>query len=394
MLFGFRCDIGLAGAREVRLIPKTVRGMGFRLWRWAVVGCVAAGLVVVPRMVGASPATKAAASTKEALTSLLIGALGTEAIPYQGLVLTNGDLRLPTISKTGEAVELFGARSHVRVWYAEPLSWRVDRLSVAGEVDTYADVAGFWQWDSNRKVFERKRLDLQLRLPRTSDLLPPALGRRLIASMGARDSVISLPVKRIAGRDSQGFRLTPKLPASTIDHADIWIDGGSQLPLQVAVYAKGVALPTLESSFEDFSLAKPAHSLVDYEPPPGSRIEGDDNDLDVVQLAQIFSRRRLPDSIAGLARRTPEATSVASYGVGFDVVDVASVRQANAAQFVPSGLVESTRPWGGKARILQTDLVNALIFQTARSAIVLSGPVTIEELDRVAAVVVAMSPPL
>jgi len=79
--------------------------------------------------------------------------------------------------------------------------------------------------------------------------------------------------------------------------------------------------------------------------------------------------------------------AVATYGSGFDVIGVVAVPGFAINQAIPSTIPLVDRPWGGKARIVSTSLVNAMAFEVDGFAYVLAGPVTVDELDRVAAVV-------
>jgi hypothetical protein len=277
----------------------------------------------------------------------------------------------------------------MRVWYAGPSSWRNDLLYSGGERDRYRSADGLWTWDSGVHRATLASGQTQLRLPIPSDLAPPDLARRILAAAKPSE-VTALPPRRIASHDADGLRIVPTSAASTIGHIDVWADTRTGLPLRVEVTGKGRDHPSLEAGFLDLQIHPPDPDLVRFEPPKGS-VRGDEGDsLDLVQAIELYSGTQLPEQLAGLDRRTPQASAAATYGSGFDVVGVLALPDRFVTDTLRA-LPSSQRRWGHRAAVVTTPLVNGLIFALNGTAYILGGPVTVKELDRVAAAIVAWS---
>ena len=125
-----------------------------------------------------------------------------------------------------------------------------------------------------------------------------------------------------------------------------------------------------------------------FEPPLEARQpdRGSDN-LDLVQAIERYSETKLPDTLAGLTRRTRTATAAATYGEGFDAVGVLALPEEFVTDTLRS-LPTSERPWGQTAALVRTPLINGMIFVSNGTAFMVGGPVTLAELDRVAEAIV------
>ncbi len=355
-----------------------------RRWRWLVVAALVALLVATPSIVANWPARAAAVDASD----LLARVRGSGAEAYQGYVEARGGLRLPDIDRTNDLAALFGGSSNLRVWFRSKDSFRVDSISATGETDTYGDATGISTWNSNRRFTQRSQGVFQLRLARTSDLLPPELGRRLANAVTDTTGVQSIGAARVAGRVLPGLRLTPNDATSTIDHVDLWADAAHGLVARVQVVAKGFGEPVLETQFLELSMTAPNPSLTTFTPPKGTFVDRDDDGLDIVQLLEKNSPIPLPATLAGLARRTPQSKAAASYGEGFGIIDIGAVPASVLTRALPDTIPTSARSWG-TARVIETPLLNAMGFVVGPIAYVVSGPVTLAELDRVAT---AMNP--
>jgi hypothetical protein len=227
----------------------------------------------------------------------------------------------------------------------------------------------------------------QLRLPIPVDLTPPDLGRRLVAA-AQPDEITSISPRRIAGHDADGIRIRPTTKDSTADTIDLWADPATGLPLRIEVKAKGHSEPSLETGFLELDQHAANPDLVSFTPPPGARRRSrGSNDLDLVQAIERYSVTKLPDSLAGLPRRTDVANAAATYGEGFDVVGVLALPQEFVTDTLRS-LTTSKRPWGQTVALVQTPLINGMIFVVRDTAFIVGGPVSVRALDRVAADIV------
>src|SRR5262249_60216823 len=128
-------------------------------------------------------------------------------------------------------------------------AWGVGLLTTTSETDTYGDAPGTWTWDSNdRRVWRTDQAPGSVRLPRPADVVPPELGRRILA--GATPAQLRpLAAARVAGRSVPGVRVVPDSAVSTVDHVDVWADPDSGVVVRVAVVSRGADRPAFESQF-------------------------------------------------------------------------------------------------------------------------------------------------
>ena len=359
-----------------------------RSWRWAVVVAGVAILAAIPAVVGALPVRATAVEPAQLAAAII----GSSAAPYQGYVETRGQLGLPDLPDVDTATSLLGGPAKIRVWRAAPTAWRVDLLNPTGETDVYGDATGTWTWDSNdRRVSRTEQAPDDVRLPRPADVVPPELGRRIVAG-AAPGELQPLAPARVAGRSVSGLRIVPADPVSTIDHVDVWADAATGVVLRVAVVSRGADRPVFESQFLDVSLSRPADHLVAFVRPAGVRNRRNFNTDLLQQLRSLTSAVQLPDTLAGLARAPRQTGGIATYGDGFGVVTVMAVPSFLLSDAIPATFPLTDRPWGGQARVVETQLVNAMALSSGGVGYVLTGAVTVEELDRVAAVVNQTSP--
>ncbi len=351
-----------------------------RAWRWWVMLAAVAVLVSIPSLVQRLPID--AADVEPAELAARISASGGR--PYSGSVEARGGVLLPDIPGAETAVELLGGTARLRAWVAGPDSWRVDQLTRTGEHDTYATGRGLLEWDSERRVVTRTRDDDDVvRLPRAVDLLPPALARRVLGAATAAE-LRPLEPTRVAGRAVPGVRVVPGLDVSTVDHIDIWADPDTGVALRVAVVAKSTRRTVLSSQFLDVSLAPVSTAAVTFAPGPG--VERRRRQDDFVQGALRFPTDALPTEIGGLRRGPASAGSVATYGEGFGLVAVLALPAGLLERAIPSTIASSERPWGGIGRVVRTPLVNVMGITAGPTSYVIAGPVSVAELDRLAAV--------
>jgi hypothetical protein len=339
-------------------------------------------LVALPSIVAAWPVDAAEVEP----TALVRRALDSAGQPYTGYVETRGGLAMPDLPGIVDQVELFGQTSHLRAWFAGPAAWRVDLLSLVGERDMIQRDGELWLWDSSRRRAQRLVDSGELRLPRPYDLLPPELGRRLLAA-AKPEELRAIAPQRVAGRDVPGVRVVPSSSTSTVRQVDVWVEPATGLPLRVAVTPRTSSSPRIEAQFLDLELGPPEAGRVAFSPPVRSRIRRSSNEDPLAALARVATRT-LPEELAGLHRGAGAGPGAATYGTGFDSVVVVALPAPVVREFIPDELPISTRPWG-EARLVETSLVNTMAFTTRGVGYLLSGAVGVPELDRIAAVLVA-----
>jgi hypothetical protein len=233
-------------------------------------------------------------------------------VPYSGYVQTQGTLALPLSDQFTDLADLFGQRTTMRVWWRSDTAWRVDQIDPTGETDLIHDSGGTTSWDfeSNRATRTPPAL---IRLPQTSDLLPPTLAHTLLS--GARaDEVTRLDPARIAGIAAPGFRLTPQDGRTSITRVDVWVDPRTGLPLKVAAYGADLGKPAITSAFASVSVTEPSASQTTLRLAPGARSRFEDV-VDLAAAANQYAPVSAPETLEGLTRS--EVTgAVGVYGRG------------------------------------------------------------------------------
>ena len=219
-------------------------------------------LVLLPTVVGHLPRSRNSLPAATLLHRIQASA-GTS---YSGYAESVGTLALPVTSGVSNLADLLGSRTSMRVWWRSGANWRVDQIAPFGEVDTHRDAGSTVSWDYERNRVERvtDAQDAAVRIPVAGDLLPPELGRRLL-SQAVEADVTRLAVRRVAGIDAPGLRLSTNAQSS-IDHVD--------------VYAAATTM---------------------FRTPPGA-VESDGLSFDPLTAAQRFGFARVPDTLAGLAQ--------------------------------------------------------------------------------------------
>lgn len=256
------------------------------------------------------------------------------ATGYSGYAESVGTLALPVTSGVSNLADLLGSRTSMRVWWRDATDWRVDQIAPFGEVDTHRDATGTISWDYERNRVERTD-DVEtaaVRIPVAGDLLPPELGRRLLSQAGD-DEVTRLAVRRVAGVDAPGVRLSTTAQSS-IDHVDVYSDPASGLPLEVDVYGRDdPQRPTVSTSFLDLTLGRPAAATTAFQTPT-SADESDGLRFDPLSAAQRFGLARAPDILAGLNRNTLGGdAAVGVYGRGVTELVAVPLGRRTTGQF-------------------------------------------------------------
>ena len=175
--------------------------------------------------------------------------------PWSGFVETDGMVQLPDADRFSDVGALFGERTSMRAWWQDADHWRVDQLLLSGEDDlVHRDGTTLrWEYEDLQATVSR---DPEIRLPRTADLVPPVLAERLLRGAGA-DDVRRIGAERVAGVSAPGLRVTPSSDLSSIDHADLWLDPESGVPLRVEVYAAGSSSAGLRLALRRLLLRAP-----------------------------------------------------------------------------------------------------------------------------------------
>jgi outer membrane lipoprotein-sorting protein len=349
--------------------------------RWSAVGGLLAVLVALPVAIGALPASDADVPAADLRTTVL----ASESVRFSGYAVSAGGLSLPVTDQLTSVADLFSDRTAMRVWWRGPADNRVDVVTPTGETGTHRDATGTWTWEYERATATRGALS-PLGLPVPLDLLPSALGRRLL-SEAADEELSRVGARRVAGRDGLGLRLSPADRASSVSRVDIWVDRDSGLPLQVQVYGNESQRPALDARFLDLELADPGPDVTAFSPPVGADVR-EDPGIDLVEAARQITGPGLPLTLAGLDRRPMEGLprGLGVYGRGVTLLAVvpapgrlvAELRRAVGAS--PGAVVDQL---GARASVGPLGLM--VVDRPGARAYVLTGTVTLDALAAAAA---------
>jgi hypothetical protein len=158
--------------------------------------------------------------------------------------------------------------------------------------------------------------------------VPPVLAERLLRGVGP-DDVRRVAARRVAGVSAPGLRVVPSSDLSSIDHADLWLDPDSGIPLRVEVYAARSGAAAFTSEFREFSSDRPGDDRVGFVPPAGVFVEYD-NVLDIADAANQYAPVRPPDTVAGLPKAESSDRAVGVYGRGMTQVIAIPLRDREA----------------------------------------------------------------
>ena len=280
------------------------------LRRWLVT-LVVVGLVVAlplaPRLLPAQASDVSAAD-------LLAQVRASPDQGWSGLVETAGTLQLPASGELDDLGALLGEQTRMRVWWRGPDAWRVDRLLVAGEDDLVH--RGSQTVDYSYEAQEaRVSADPDIRLPRTVDLLPNELARRLLDGADPA-SVQRLPARRVAGLSAPGLRLAGAAATrSTIARVDLWADPATGVPLRLEVWARGADAPSFTTAVVDYDADRPPRERVTFEATATTEVRREEV-LDIADAANQYAPFRPPSRVAGLASTDATRGAVGVYGAG------------------------------------------------------------------------------
>jgi hypothetical protein len=294
-----------------------------RFRRWALVALGVLLVIAVPTVVRAWPAPDSDVGAAQLLE--LVNGAGDH--PWSGYVETEGALDLPVADGLDDVGALLAGRTRLRAWWRSADDWRVDRLETAGETDLVHrhGTTTEWTYESERARVSR---DPDIRLPRTSDLVPPVLAERLLRDVDAAD-VTRVPARRVAGVAAPGLHVEPTAPQSSVDHVDLWADPDSGVVLRLDVYAAGSDDPAFTTELRQFSAETPAAALTDFEPTGQADVSFDDV-LDIADAANQYAPLRPPRTVGGLAMSSASDGAVGVYGGGITQLIAIPLRDREA----------------------------------------------------------------
>jgi hypothetical protein len=372
--------------------------------RWAVVAAGIAVLICLPAVTAAAQSwlgtrhSGAPPSGPVAARSILRRALASSAVAHSGLSESRGDLGLPDLPRLENVTSILGSTTTTRVWWAGSRSWRVDVVTPTGEQGLYQAGAKMFSWDYESSELTRVVGSPSLRLPRADDLLPPQAARRLLAGVGPKDSVTTLPGwRRIAGAEAEGIRITPADARSSIGHIDVWVDRDHGLPVAVtAVDDHGVT--AVESRFLQLSFGTPSAADLAVPSAPGAHHDATSNP-DILSRIAPYGFAVLPYQLAGLTTAKQIVGGTATYGSGLVKVVVVPLPRRLAGEVLDAtrtGGGTSLDLPGGEALLVSSGVVELAVLRTddQQRAYLVTGLVTPAVVTQAAAELLAPTPAL
>jgi hypothetical protein len=350
--------------------------------RWAVVGTLVVVLAALPELIGLLPASDAAVGAAELRTRVMASGV----VAFSGYAEATGGLSLPVTDQLTSVADLFSERTTMRIWWRGQADNRVDVVTPTGETGTHTGPGGSWTWEYERATATRT-LPTPLTLPAPPDLVPSALGERLLSE--ATDAELSrIGARRVAGRDALGLRVTPAAPASSVSAVDVWVDGRTGLPLQVRVIGRQGDRAALDTRFLDISLATPAPATTAFTPPDGAVVRIGQEAEVLLEAGRRIEPTPLPATLAGLPRRRLDGVpeGIALYGRGITLLAVAPVPE-RLADGLRDALVRSPQAVVDAAgvRVAAGPVGLMLVDPATRAPYVLTGTVTPAALAAAAA---------
>jgi outer membrane lipoprotein-sorting protein len=350
--------------------------------RWAAVAALVGVLVATPLVIGALPAPDVAMSAADLRAAVLTSG----DVGFTGYAESAGGLALPVTDQLTSVADLFSDRTEMRVWWRGPDDHRVDVITAAGETGTHRGAMGTWTWEYERAT-ATIGAPTPLALPAPPDLLPTALGRRLLSE--ATDAELTrIGAQRVAGRDALGLRLVPAEPASSVGRVDVWVDRQSGLPLQVQVFEKDADLAALDTRFLDLDVGLPSAEITHFTPPVGAFVRQATEAEIVLEAGRRIEPVPLPAELAGLPRRQLDGVppGIGLYGRGVTLLAVAPVprRIAGGLRNALTASPDAVRE--GPGTRLAAGPVGLMLVETlGQGPYVLTGTVTLDALAEAAA---------
>ncbi|HEY2834607.1 MAG TPA: hypothetical protein VGJ14_19460 [Sporichthyaceae bacterium] len=313
---------------------------------WLLVAGGVASLCALPVLIGARSVHAPGIAAADLRTRIL-----SSTSSYRGYAESDGTLGLPDLPEFGDVAGLFGGRTRLRIWHADPAHSRVDVLTPTGERGFYVNGRRATVWDYERNVVTALYGRPDIRLPRPADLNPPDLARRLL--VGARpEELRPLAGRRVAGVAASGLRVVPADPDSTVGQIDVWADAATGVVLQVQVSGRS-GPAALTTRFLD--VTEGPHAVPDgvvSPPQPAGAQRAATRVPRVSPLIDRYAPAVLPPTLAGrdVSTLVPGGDAIRAYGDGFALF-VAISLPADLADRA----YEAAKAAGGQVRAIGVD---------------------------------------
>jgi outer membrane lipoprotein-sorting protein len=361
--------------------------------RWlvpvAVAAAVAGGVAVSSAQAGTSPDLPASTPQK-----VLASVADSKVTALSGTVVTKVDVGLPSLSGIGGApaseagtdpagllTRFLTGKNTLRVWADGPTRQRAQLVDPFSELDVVRNGTDVWAYSSRENVAEHGTIPAHQDAAKgkeVTDLTPAQLADRAIAAADPTTTVTLGEPLLVAGRSAYALTLTPRTDATLVGRVVVAVDAEKGVPLQVQVFARGHAEPSIDTGFTSIDYRTPSADRFRFTPPAGAKVE---------KLDLPTERPAVPEPLAAAVRPTVSGTGWAS------VVEVPAlaVRAATGQHSTASpgatgdgaaALQQLTTPAGDGGRAISTSLVSVLFTKDGR---VLAGAVPVQALVAAAA---------
>src|SRR5579875_2127102 len=188
------------------------------------------------------------------------------------------------------ALSLLSGTRTVQIWYGGPRHLRIAVPVPFGETDLRVNGDQAWLWSSHGQQATRLLLPAfrgprrgAVRTPPGALPLPPGAGMvplpltpagagRLLALAGPATRVTVSGTTTVAGRAAYVLQVTPRTAQSLVARIDVAVDAARYWPLQVQVFARGMAGPAFQAGFTSLALGRPDPANYTFTPPPGAHV--------------------------------------------------------------------------------------------------------------------------
>jgi outer membrane lipoprotein-sorting protein len=314
---------------------------------------------------------------------LLASVAGSEQ-PFSGTVVQTSRLGLPDLPEAvtdgvGPIALLTGSHT-ARIWYSSPDQARFALTGDLDETNIIRDGDDLWVWSSSTNTAEHAVVpsrDGRDPAPVPEAVSPQVAAEALLAAVDPTTEVTVDGTAEVAGRAAYELVLAPRDDGSLIDDVRMAVDSETSMPLRVQVNSDGADEPAFEVGFTSVTLGEPSDDVFRFNPPPGATVEEHD----------LSDLRKHEDAKSGdLASPNLAVTPPTVIGEGWTAVVVfpdVSLPNSDETGVMDALLGSASRVNGpyGSGRLLETDLVSALLLDDGR---LLLGAVTPEVLEQAA----------
>jgi outer membrane lipoprotein-sorting protein len=246
--------------------------------RWTV---PAVAVVVIGGAIAASAISVAQAAPDlpaKTPAQLLADIASTQKIPpLTGTVVETANLGLPQLPDMGNSTSLTSliTGSHtIKVYWLDAKHFRLAMPQTMTENDVIRNGSTLWLWESSSNTVTSYSLaghDAKNAGPEDLPALTPQQAATDVLQAVGKTTVVSVEsTVSVAGEPAYQLVLAPKDSRSTIGSISIAIDGKTNVPLRVQVFAKGSATPAFQVGYTQISYVAPASANFDFTPPPGA----------------------------------------------------------------------------------------------------------------------------